>query len=63
MASADEDGDQMIVGETLWMVNDPQKSGIINAGLRWLARSFMRVNFVFTLVAMMVRIIWGCKHS
>jgi len=61
LASTDDapaaDDDEVIVKETLWIGSDSQKTGSVYAGLKWLARSFMRVNFVFTLVAMMVRII------
>ncbi|XP_065913837.1 piezo-type mechanosensitive ion channel component 1-like isoform X3 [Dysidea avara] len=62
VVSADErDGDEVVIEETkkkqriVWTVDDSQKIiESIYAGLKWLARSFMEVNFVFTLVAMMV---------
>jgi len=65
VVSADErDNDELVVEETkkkqrvVWTADDSQKIiESIYAGLKWLAKSFMEVNFVFTLVAMMVSII------
>jgi len=63
--TADEtDEDELVAEEVkrkqriVWTTDDSQKIiESIYSGLKWLARSFMEVNFVFTLVAMMVSII------
>jgi len=49
------DDETAVIKETAWMVDDSQNSGLIYDGLLWLARSFIRASFVFTLFAMMVR--------
>ena len=65
VVTADEtDEDELVAEEVkrkqriVWTADDSQKIiESIYSGLKWLARSFMEVNFVFTLVAMMVSII------
>jgi len=52
---ASDDKHDGIINETIWTADDSQNSGLIYNGLLWLARSFMRASFIYTLFAMMVR--------
>ena len=59
-AGDDNDGDT--VGKKkkniVWTIEDSQKIlKSVSAGMKWLLKSFMEVNFVFSLIAMMVCII------
>lgn len=59
-AGDDNDGDT--VGKKkkniVWTIEDSQKIlKSVSAGMKWLLKSFMEVNFVFSLIAMMVSII------
>ena len=59
-AGDDNDGDT--VGKKkkniVWTIEDSQKIlKSVSAGIKWLLKSFMEVNFVFSLIAMMVCII------
>ena len=58
-AGDDNDGDTVGKKKNIvWTIEDSQKIlKSVSAGMKWLLKSFMEVNFVFSLIAMMVSII------